>query len=163
MGVRRRKDHKSGWTADGREFPGGRRLSFHTREEAVLAYAEMSHESRQARPPVEDRDITLNAYADRWLEQVASSLDPRSIDAYRANLRLYIRPAFGDVKLRVIHRGHVKALLATKRNDGLSKNSVRMIRATFSVLLGDAVEDGILHVNPALGVGRRGRKPDAVT
>ncbi len=162
--IRRRKDRqKNPWIVDCRDVPGGRRLAVATKEEAELLRAKMVSESQQAQPPVQDRDITLDAYADRWLEQVSSSLDPRSIDAYRANLRLYIRPIFGSTKLRSIHRGHIKALLAKKRNDGLSKNSVRMIRATLSVLLGDAVEDVILQVNPALGVGRRGRKPDAVT
>jgi hypothetical protein len=57
---------------------------------------------------------------------------------------------------RELHRGHVKALLASIRACGLAKNSVRLIRATLSVILGDAVEDGILQTNPALGVVRRG-------
>jgi integrase len=41
---------------------------------------------------------------------------------------------------------------------------VRLIRATLSVLLSDAVDDGILLGNPAQGVTRRGRKgPDTIT
>src|SRR5260370_42572478 len=66
------------------------------------------------------------------------------------------------MKLRAIHRGHVRALLARKRADGLSRNSVRLIRATLSVMLGDAVDDAIIFVNPTAGTGRRGRRrPDA--
>ena len=46
----------------------------------------------------------------------------------------------------------------------LSKNSVRMIRATLSVILSDAVDDGIIPANPALNLGRRGRsRPDKLT
>jgi len=61
-------------------------------------------------------------------------------------------------------RPHVRALLTRKRAEGLSKNSVRLIRATLSALLGDAVEEGLLSVNPALGVGRHRRKgPDTIT
>jgi integrase len=51
----------------------------------------------------------------------------------------------------------VKALLAAKRAAGLGKNSVRIIRAVLSVML-DAVEDGVLAVNPAAGIGRGRRK-----
>jgi integrase len=41
---------------------------------------------------------------------------------------------------------------------------VRLIRATLSVLLSDAVDDGLLFANPAQGVTRRGRKgPDSIT
>ena len=58
----------------------------------------------------------------------------------------------------------IKAFLAQKRASGLSKNSVRLIRSTLSVMLSDAVDDGIILVNPALHLGRghRGRT-DSVT
>ena len=76
----------------------------------------------------------------------------------------HILPAFGGLKLRALHRRHIKDFLARKRAGGLSKNSVRLIRATLSVLLSDAVDDGILLANPAQGVTRRGRKgPDTIT
>lgn len=55
-------------------------------------------------------------------------------------------------------------MLAKKRTEGLSKNSVRIIRATLSVMLSDAVDDGILMVNPVLGINRKGRKsPDSIS
>jgi integrase len=59
--------------------------------------------------------------------------------------------------LRELTRGMIRALLAQKRAAGLAKNSVRMIRATLSVMLSDAVDDGIILANPALNLGRRGR------
>jgi integrase len=135
-----------------------------TREQAELLRAKMIQESQHAAPSLQDRDIKLDTYADRWLEQIASSVDARTLTSYRENLRLYIRPVFGNIMVRAIHRGHIKALLARKRAEGLSKNTVRLIRATLSVMLGDAVDDGIIQLNPALGIGRRGRKrPDTIT
>jgi integrase len=72
-----------------------------------------------------------------------------------------------NLKVRDIHRLHIKQLLASamKRNgDPLSKNSRRLIRATLSVLLGDAVEAGIISANPVLGLARKGRKqPDTLS
>src|SRR5262249_39002293 len=68
------------------------------------------------------------------------------------------------VRLRAMLRGHIKARLAKKRAEGLSKNSVRIIRATLSVMLSHAVDDGLLMVNPALGINRKGRKsPDTIS
>jgi len=162
--IRRRRDRKSGWIVDCRDVPGGRRFTVDTREQAELLRSKMIQESQQAALPVQDRDITLDAYADRWLEQIASSLDPRTTASYGDTLRLHIRPIFGKEMLRTLHRGHIKALLAKKRATGLSKNSVRLIRATLSVLLSDAVDDVILTVNPALGLYQKGRKtPDSIS
>jgi hypothetical protein len=52
-----------------------------------------------------------------------------------------------------ITRAQVKDLLAARRAAGLGKNTVRLVRATLSVLFSDAVEDGLVPVNPAAGVG----------
>jgi integrase len=163
--IRRRKDRKgTRWIVDCRDIPGGRRLTFKTREEAELARADLVKASQQAQPVPTDRDVTLDTFADRWLAQIAVSVEANTLNSYRQNLAKHIRPVFGPMKLRAIHRGHVKAFLAKKRLEGLSKNSVRLIRATLSVMLGDAVDDGVLQVNPAAGTGRRGRKrPDTIS
>ena len=163
--IRKRKDRKgTRWIVDCRGIPGGRRLTFKTREEAELARADTVKASQQAQPTARDRDITLDAYADRWLEQITVSVETNTSASYRQNLSKHVRPTFGPMKLRDLHRGHIKALLAKKRQDGLSKNSVRLVRAVLSVMLGDAVDDGVLQVNPAVGTGRRGRKrPDTIT
>src|SRR3989449_10983437 len=115
----------------------------------------MVKQVQQAMPSSQDRVMQLDAYSDRWLEQITSSVEPRTLASYRENLLLHIRPIFGDVKVRGLHRGHIKALLAKKRTEGLSKNSVRLIRATLSVMLGDALDDGILQTNPARSEERR--------
>ena len=162
--IRRRRDRKSGWIVDCRDVPGGRRLTVATREAVEALRAEMVRQGQQAQPPAQDRDVVLDVFADRWLDQIAASLDPQTVISYRQTLSRHIRPVFGQMKLRAIHRSHLKTLLAKKREDGLSKNSVRIIRATLSVMLGDAIEDGILQVNPATGIGRRGRKrPDTIS
>jgi integrase len=162
--IRRRKDRKSGWIVDCRDLPGGQRVTVATREEAELLRAKIIQGAQQAMPSAQDRDITVDAYADRWLKQIGASVEPRTLECYTENLRLHIRPAFGNARVRALHRGHIKALLAKKRADGLSKNSVRLIRATLSVMLGDAVDDGVLMVNPALGINRKGRKsPDSIS
>src|SRR5262245_9854477 len=106
--IRRRKGRKSGWIVDCRDILGGRRLTVKTREEAELLRAKMIQESQQAAPVVQDRDITVGAYADRWLEQIASSVDERTTDGYRDTLRLHIRPILGKVMLRALLRGHCK-------------------------------------------------------
>src|SRR5438093_1350615 len=164
-GIRKRRD-RPGWLVDYFDSSGvRRRLEAPTREAAEDKLAEKIKESRQAAPPTpSDPTITLNAYADQWLEQMAISLEPKTVASYTEILRLYLRPALGGLKVRAIHRQHIKALLTRKLADGFSKNTVRLIRATLSVMLGDAVDEGLLVSNPVFGIARRGRRrADAIS
>jgi integrase len=157
--IRKRTDRKSTrWIVDCRDVPGGRRLTVKTKEEAELERSKMVQEGQQAQLAVVDPDVTLGAFADRWLTQVEHNLQPRTLASYADTLRLHIRPTLGASQVRALHRGHIKALLAVKRAAGLSQNSVRLIRATLSVLLSDAIDEGLIKANPASGLHRRGRK-----
>lgn len=135
-----------------------RRLTAPTEEAAQVLLGEKIKASRQAAPPAEDPNITFKDYAERWLVEVAGDVEEATLRSYRENIERHLLPVFGTWMVRKLHRGHVKHLLAGKRAAGLSKNSVRLIRATLSVMLGDALEGGLLSVNPALGIARRGRR-----
>jgi integrase len=158
--IRRRKRAKHDvWVVDYRDGAGiRRRVTAPSRESAEILFGDKIRESRQALPSATDREITLSAYAARWLGQIASDLKANTHRSYSETLERYILPELGRVKVRALHRGLIKDLLARKRNDGLSKNTVRVIRAVLSVLLGDAVDDAIIASNPALQLGRRRRK-----
>jgi integrase len=66
-------------------------------------------------------------------------------------------PAVGHLKVRALHLGHFKSCLADKRAAGYSKDMLRLIRATLSVILGDVVEEGLLPLNPVAQLARRRR------
>jgi integrase len=164
--IRKRKRAKGDvWIVDYRDAAGTRRwVTCSTRREAEDVLAAKIRESRQAVPVPDDPDITVAAYAEQWLARVAPDLRRQTLQSYAQLLRLYILPALGSLRIRALHRGVIRALLAEKRAAGLSKNTVRLIRATLSVLLTDAVDDGLLLANPAHGLGRQGRRRhDAVT
>ena len=115
-------------------------------------------------PGLLSEDRTLGEYKDRWIETVASEIKPRTLKGYTQLLKLHIVPVFGRVRLRELSRGMIKGFLAKKRAMGLGRNSVRLIRATLSVMLSDAADDSILLANPALNLGRRGRsRPDRLS
>jgi integrase len=115
--------------------------------------------------PVIAPPITLNEYADKWLVNVANSIERRTYQSYTGMLKNHIRPALGELALTSITRGHVKDLLAKKRAGGLAKDSVRLIRATISAIYAEAQDAELVAANPAARTGRaRGRKaPDSVT
>ena len=160
--IRKRRDRKSGWIVDCRDIPGGQRRTVKTREQAEALRAKIVAEGSQDQPVAEDRNITLDSFADRWLEQRAGIVETNTFNSYRQNLSKHIRPIFGRMKLRELRRSDIKALLAKKRQNGLSKNSVRLIRATLSAMLGEAVENGVIQVNPAKGTGGGRKSPDSM-
>jgi integrase len=136
-----------------------------TRDEAFEAMQarkdELAKEPEAPAPAV----VTLGEYADRWIETIKSGVEPRTVESYAGMLKRHIRPTLGALPLPSITRGAVKDLLASKRASGLSKDSVRLIRATVSALFADAMDHELVTANPASKVGRgRGRKtPDGVT
>src|SRR5215470_18507091 len=163
------------WVVDYRDALGIRRwFTCESKREADDVLAEKIGESRQGvQRPNADTNITVERYADLWLEQVSANIAPKTLESYRDLLRLHIRPALGITKVRQVHRGMIKALLAEKRKPvtrpdgtvkpGLGKNTVRLIRATLSVMLADAVDDGLLRTNPARDVGGHRKRADTMS
>ena len=146
------------YVVDYRDGAGIRRwVTCRTRQEADDVLAAKVRESRQPTRPVGDPNITLAAYSERWLGQLAASLKPRTIATYGDACRLHLLPHLGGVKVRLLHKGQVKALLAEKLTGGLSRGTVRIIHATLRALLNAAVDDGIILANPAERLGRHFR------
>jgi integrase len=128
-----------------------------TREQAEQVRAERVRDSVQARPTPANPHITFKEYADAWLTRVKPDLARSTGRGYSAILTHHLQPAFGLFKVRALHLGHIKALLAEKRAAGYSRNMLRLMRATLSVILGDAVEDGLINLNPVSQLARRRR------
>jgi len=162
---RRRRGRQDVWIVDYRDAGGRRhRLTATSRAEADDLLAEKIRESRQPGAFSADREITVRDYHDRWLRVVAHEIKPRTLMGYHHQFRLHILPALGRLRVRELHRGTIKAFLLEKRGAGLSKNSVRLIRAALSAMLSSAVDDAIIAANPALRLGLKLRgQPDRLT
>jgi Phage integrase, N-terminal SAM-like domain len=147
---------------DYRDHHGKRhRPLFETEQLALGRAAELSNTLAQALL-VDDPDLTLSTYVTRWLAG-AQEIEVKTLASYRQLLTQHVLPILGPLKLRELHRRHVKTLLVAKRmerlppklpsivdlNDyeprpmvGYSKNTVRLIKAALSSVLSDAVDDG---------------------
>jgi integrase len=136
------------------------RASFPTFEEAQKAMR--ARQEELAKPAAAPDAPTLNEYADGWLQRVAASIQPRTLQSYAGTLKCHVRPTLGAMALNQITRAHVKDLLASKRATGLSKDSVRLIRATISAIFADGVDRGVVAVNPATRLGKA-KQPDSIT
>jgi hypothetical protein len=113
---------------------------------------------------------TVNKYADKWLGEIKKSgLKPSTIDSYESNIRLHIKPHFGDLPLIDVSYGRVKEFVAdrmeapyeygSKKKDkrpkrAYSRDSIRIMVATLRSMLEEAVRDELLENNPCHGLGR---------
>jgi len=150
------------YVVDYRDNTGTRRwVTCETREHANDVLADKIKESKQAAPPLRDRNITVKAYGEQWLAQLVGQVRPRTLTGYRDVFDRYIEPEIGALPMRKIHRGHVKTLLARLADKKYSKDTIRLTRATLSVLCGDAVDDQVIALNPVMQLTRRGRRTHA--
>jgi integrase len=164
------------WMADYLDSGGRRhRVSAPTRDAVDRLRVEKIAEQAQGSELLGDPELTLDQFAQSWLVRLAGSdLKPSTVAGYRRLYQRYIAAALGPIRLRELRRVHVKEFLnairarvivragkggeaATRRT--LSKNTVRLVRATLSVMLGEALDDELIKSNPAsVPSRRRGRK-----
>jgi integrase len=173
------------WIVDIRDRKGVRhRFSTSSRLEAEALLVDKTNEYREPEKP-KLTEKTVDEYAQAWLQDITTenALKPRTIASYRQLFRLHISPALGGTKLRDLSRRNVKDLLNAKREqvikskkknldistveqpppNTLSNNTVRLIRATLSVMLAEAVDDGAIVSNPAtLPVRKKSKKMAAM-
>ena len=108
----------------------------------------------------EDCRMTLAEWLERWLEQMALTLRPGTLDHYRSDLAHHVVPYLGQKKLPHLtaadlrnlygilkERGRVKPRPSQSR--GLSSTTVHGIHATLHQALSAAVEQGVMPTNPA--------------
>jgi len=116
-------------------------------------------------PPVPEAvDVqTLDDYAREWLKNGVSHLKASTVHFYTDHLENHVLPLLGQRPVTTIERKDCRELVATVRAKDLKINSVRGIVRTLSVVLSQAVDDGLLIANPALGMRkylRRGDEPE---
>lgn len=96
-----------------------------------------------------------------WRETRRPTLAPKTRDRYEDVLRLHLEPEFGHVPLTAITREVVKRYFARLQReaktggrehpgDPLSAGSIRKIQTVLSSVLSEAVELGMIRVNPAM-------------
>lgn len=98
--------------------------------------------------------MTLGQWADIWVAEYLGGVKPRTLELYQNQMRLYIKPALGAVKLEVLTPHIIQQFyngLSRQREDkpALSPKSVRNIHGILHRCLQQAVLVGYIRVNPA--------------
>jgi len=111
--------------------------------------------------------LTLAAYAPTWLAARLTSrgdpLRPRVRELYESELRLHILPSLGRYELGRLNTATVRSWHAELLADGPGSSTVAKCYRLLRAMLGTAVEDGLIAVNPCTikgaGVEHAGERP----
>jgi len=114
--------------------------------------------------------FTVEKYADKWIKELKKSgLANATVESYESNLRIHIKPHFGNLPLVDVTYGRVKEFVndklaqsykcgsATQENRperSYSQESIRIMVATLRSMLGEAVREELLEFNPVHNLGR---------
>jgi integrase len=102
-----------------------------------------------------EKALTFGAYADQWLKDHARvECKTSTADGYAGVIEQYLRPRFGNRSLDQIKRDDIKAMINDLIAKELSRNTVRNALCVIRGIFNEAIEAGIVEVNPAARLGR---------
>ena len=104
---------------------------------------------RDAGLSLPSRGATVEQFLTRWLENVQSSIRPRTYEKFESVVRLHIVPDLGKFRLEKLTPDAVQALLNRKLAAGASPQSVRHIRMVLGLALKQAVSWNLVVRNVA--------------
>ncbi|MBF0507736.1 MAG: tyrosine-type recombinase/integrase family protein [Deltaproteobacteria bacterium] len=95
-------------------------------------------------------------YADQWLEGYIKHMRRQSTyRRYREVLRMYVVPVIGAMVIDEIKRGDIRSLLLSLFRRGLSRSTVCLVRDVTSGVMGYALDEELVAVNPVAGITKR--------
>jgi integrase len=148
-GITKRKDGRfmARYTVQTPDGPKRKLIYGRKYEEVEKKLAEARGDA--ARGFVFDADnLKLGEYLDRWLtDSVADTVRPTTFERYEQIVRVHVRPALGNLKLKNVTPAHVRGLYREKLEVGLSPRTVRYIHATLHKALKQAIADGLIPRN----------------
>jgi integrase len=99
---------------------------------------------------IEPSQILFRDFAPEWLEEhiVREGLKRTTASSYRTILRRHLLPRQGRIKVAEITTGKVKAFTSKQIERGLSARSVNSHVQVLGLILGGAVDAGIIDRNP---------------
>jgi len=96
-------------------------------------------------------DLTFSDFCKKYLKDVQKRLKYNTLKSYEKIIKLYLLDSLGNQRLDFITKFNIRKLLLEKQNQGLVVNNIRIC---LSAIFQHAVDQEILSVNPAHGLGK---------
>jgi integrase len=127
------------------------RRGFATKREAEAELGRVVHRAGEGGDPF-PKKITVRDYVQKWLASSDQRLRGSTSRRYRQLLDLYVIPVIGGLQLSAVKPGHVREVLDRVTAAGRSPRTAIQTRAVLRSALRQAVEDGLISVNPVTSV-----------
>lgn len=149
-------DQRESWVVDYRDGAGKRRLkTFEKKRDADAFAARAKVEMREGVHVADSATVSIAEAGSMWITSCEErGLERATIDSYRQCLRYHIDPMIGRLKLSQLSAPAVRQFednLRAGGPDGKPRSAamVRKVRAALSIMLGDAMERGLVNRNVA--------------
>jgi integrase len=128
-----------------------RKVSAKTRAECVEKVKRLESLRSTGAVPKAGQRMTVGQWLDHWLENIVGpSTKPKTWVSYETNVRLYLKPAMGGLRLDRLTPEHIEQMYVEMTKDEKSPATVQSVRRTIRAALNRAVERGYLPKNPAM-------------
>lgn len=154
MSIRKRNDRWLVTVELGRDKSGRRRRHCSTHAtEAAAKKAEAIARAKVAKDEwIDETQITVDAYLERWLAHRKRDLTWATWDTYRQRTEGRIHRELGALPLRKVRAVHVVDFESKLYDAGLSATTVRKYRMMLHGAFATAVKWGLIAANPAHGL-----------
>lgn len=131
----------------------GQRLSHtsSTRAEARAWVRKTMSDVDKGLLPADGGKTLLGDFLNHWLETMAPSLRPKTLDQYSGAIRLHLNPDLGQIKLRDLRADHLQVYVAHKLTS-LASRTVQIHVGLLRHALADAVRWRVVSRNVAMDV-----------
>lgn len=149
--ISRRKDGRweGKYTVHTPAGPKRRALYGQTRAEVAEKLAKAISDRSSGLSNFDAGSITVGEYLERWLNDSAKgSVRASTHVSYEGQLRRYVVPVLGNVKLKKLTAAHVQGLYRSMQDSGLSPRTVRYAHAVLRRALKQAMRWGMIPRNP---------------
>src|SRR5215469_2695970 len=105
------------------------------------------------------KSVTVAEAGELWIKACEEAeLERATVDGYKQHLRLHINPRLGNHKLSTLTVPLMRKFKDDLRADGRSSTRVRVVMASLSALLADALERGLVATNAVRSMKRERRR-----
>lgn len=119
-------------------------------QEKLNAAISELHESGRVFQPSK---LYFMEWLDKWLlERIKNTVRATTLENYQRIIKNHIAPVLGAIRLRDLTPSILLDFYNKKHNEGLSQNSLKLIRSVILGSLKQAQVEGLLKNNPAMGL-----------
>jgi hypothetical protein len=126
-----------------------RKVSAKTRKECLDKVRRLEQLRRQGAVPEAGQRWTVASWLDHWLESIVGpTTKPKTAVSYETNVRLYLVPHLGGLRLDRLRPEHVDRMYADMKAASKGAATVQSTRRTLRAALNRAVDRGHIPSNP---------------